>query len=96
MNPEDARRLGVRSGEVVRVESSRGAIDRLVVRSTSIVRRGEVFIPFHYDEACANRLTDDDFDPISREPNYKQCAVRIEPVIGPKRMRNRALTPSSE
>ena len=34
-----------------------------------------MFIPFHYDEACANRLTADEFDPISREPNYKQCAV---------------------
>ena len=39
---------------------------------------GEVFIPFHWDERCANRLTDDEFDPISREPNYKQCAVRVE------------------
>ena len=41
---------------------------------------GEVFIPFHYDEACANWLTDDEFDPISREPNYKQCAVRLETI----------------
>jgi assimilatory nitrate reductase catalytic subunit len=48
------------------------------VRVTTIVRSGEVFIPFHWDERCANRLTDDDFDPISREPNYKQCAVRVE------------------
>ena len=47
-----------------------------MARVTSIVRAGEVFIPFHYDEACANRLTNDEFDPISREPNYKQCAVR--------------------
>ena len=58
--------------------SSRGAIDRIVARVTPIVRAGEVFIPFHYDEACANRLTLDEFDPISREPNYKQCAVRID------------------
>ena len=41
-------------------------------------RPGEVFIPFHWDERCANRLTDDEFDPISREPNYKQCAVQVE------------------
>jgi hypothetical protein len=38
-----------------------------------------VFVPFHFDEACANRLTLNEFDPISREPNYKQCAVRIDP-----------------
>ena len=41
-----------------------------------------MFIPFHWDERCANRLTDDQFDPISREPNYKQCAVRIDPLVG--------------
>jgi anaerobic selenocysteine-containing dehydrogenase len=55
------------------------------VRVTAIGRPGEVFIPFHWDERCVNRLTDDQFDPISREPNYKQCAVRIEPVTRPAR-----------
>jgi assimilatory nitrate reductase catalytic subunit len=80
INPSDAERLRIRTGDVVRVVSPRGAIDRVVARVTAIVRAGEVFIPFHYDEACANRLTNDEFDPISREPNYKQCAVRIEPV----------------
>ena len=80
MNPTDARALGLRSGELARVVSERGVIDRIVVRVTSVIRAGEVFIPFHYDETCANRLTFNDFDPISREPNYKQCAVRIEHV----------------
>jgi predicted molibdopterin-dependent oxidoreductase YjgC len=47
---------------------------------TGTVRQGEVFVPFHFDEACANRLTLNEFDPISREPNYKQCAVRLERV----------------
>ena len=80
INPSDAEALKVRTGDLVRVASQRGEIDRLVVRVTAIVRAGEVFIPFHYDEACANRLTNDEFDPISREPNYKQCAVRVEPL----------------
>lgn len=78
VNPADARDLDVRSGDVVRLVSQRGAIERIVVRVTSVVRAGEVFVPFHYDEACANRLTLNEFDPISREPNYKQCAVRLE------------------
>jgi anaerobic selenocysteine-containing dehydrogenase len=78
INPSDAERLKIRTGDVVRVVSQRGAIDRIVARVTEIVRAGEVFVPFHYDEACANRLTRSEFDPISREPNYKQCAVRIE------------------
>jgi anaerobic selenocysteine-containing dehydrogenase len=80
INRADADVLGVRTGDRVRVASSRGEIDDIVARVTPIVRPGEVFIPFHYDEACANRLTVDEFDPISREPNYKQCAVRIERV----------------
>ena len=81
INPADANELKIRTGDVVRMVSPRGAVDRVVARVTEIVRAGEVFIPFHYDEACANRLTNDEFDPISREPNYKQCAVRLERVL---------------
>jgi assimilatory nitrate reductase catalytic subunit len=78
IHPVDATALHVRSGDWVTVASARGAVDRIRARVTSIVRPGEVFIPFHWDGASANWLTDDEFDPISREPNYKQCAVRVE------------------
>jgi anaerobic selenocysteine-containing dehydrogenase len=80
LNPADAERLELRSGDLVRLVSRRGAVDRVTVRVTSVVRQGEVFVPFHYDEACVNRLTVGEFDPISREPNYKQSAVRLEPL----------------
>jgi assimilatory nitrate reductase catalytic subunit len=80
VHPSDATSLGVRSGDWVRVSSTRGSVERIRARVTTIVRPGEVFIPFHWDATCANRLTDDEFDPISREPNYKQCAVSIEPA----------------
>jgi assimilatory nitrate reductase catalytic subunit len=78
INPADADELKIRTGDIVRLASPRGEVERVVARVTEIVRAGEVFMPFHYDEACANRLTNDEFDPISREPNYKQCAVRLE------------------
>jgi len=78
INPADAHELKIRTGDIVRLASPRGEVERVVARVTEIVRAGEVFMPFHYDEACANRLTNDEFDPISREPNYKQCAVRLE------------------
>jgi assimilatory nitrate reductase catalytic subunit len=78
MHPDDAGRAGLRSGDLARVSSPRGAVDGLRVRVSTIVRSGEVFIPFHWDERCANRLTAAEFDPISREPNYKQCAVKVE------------------
>jgi anaerobic selenocysteine-containing dehydrogenase len=78
VHPDDAARLGTRSGDLVRLSSERGHVDKLRVRVTSTVRAGEVFVPFHFDEACANRLTLNEFDPVSREPNYKQCAVRMD------------------
>jgi assimilatory nitrate reductase catalytic subunit len=80
VHPVDAEGIGVRSGDWVRVTSTRGAVERIRARVTRIVRPGEVFIPFHWEDSCANFLTDDEFDPISREPNYKQCAVRVEIV----------------
>jgi assimilatory nitrate reductase catalytic subunit len=85
VNPADAAELGARVGGLVDLVSRRGRVSRVPVRITGTVRRGEVFVPFHYDERCVNRLTLDEFDPISREPNYKQSAVRLEPV----RFRNR-------
>lgn len=79
LHPDDAGELRLESGDWVSVSSVRGRIERIRVRVTSIVRRGEVFIPFHWEDRCANRLTVAEFDPVSREPNFKQCAVRIEP-----------------
>lgn len=78
VNPADATALGIRSGQLVRLVSTRGTVDDIRARVTEVVRAGEVFVPFHWDRWSVNRLTDDQFDPISREPNYKQCAVRIE------------------
>jgi assimilatory nitrate reductase catalytic subunit len=78
VNPADAVALGVRAGDTVDLVSRRGRVDGVPVRITATVRAGEVFVPFHYDERCVNRLTVDEFDPISREPNYKQSAVRLE------------------
>jgi assimilatory nitrate reductase catalytic subunit len=80
VHPDDATELGLHSGDLVRASSSRGEVDRLRVRVTAVVRPGEVFIPFHWDERCANRLTTDQCDPISREPNFKQCAVRLDAI----------------
>ncbi|HEX3542327.1 MAG TPA: molybdopterin oxidoreductase family protein, partial [Acidimicrobiales bacterium] len=78
VNPADAVHLHLVSGDRVRVTSVRGSVDGLAVRVSATVREGEVFIPFHYDEQCVNLLTIDEFDPTSREPNYKQCAVRLD------------------
>jgi len=77
MNPRDARRLGLRPHDRVTVLSSRSQVDGVELRVTEIVAPGQVFMPFHYVEANSNRVTQSAYDPISREPNFKQCAVKV-------------------
>jgi assimilatory nitrate reductase catalytic subunit len=78
MNPVDAGRLDLKPHDRVTVRSRRGAVVDLELRITGIVAPGQVFMPFHFSETNSNIVTLGAFDPISREPNFKQCAVRIE------------------
>lgn len=78
MNPRDAKRLGLRSHDAIDVVSRRGRVRGVELRLTEITAPGQVFMPFHFAETNVNEVTQDAFDPISREPNYKQCAVRVE------------------
>ena len=77
INPGDAEGLGIDNGEMVRVISRRGAID-IKATLTDGIDRGVVFIPFHFVESAANRLTNTALDPIAKIPEFKVCAVRIE------------------
>jgi assimilatory nitrate reductase catalytic subunit len=78
MNPDAALELGIEHMSYVRVVSRRG--DAVVlVQLTQRVPRNMVFIPFHFHD-CVNRLTLGLLDPYSRQPAYKQSAVRIEQV----------------
>jgi assimilatory nitrate reductase catalytic subunit len=74
VSPVDAQKLGLSPNEWALVESRRGEF-RARVRVTHVVRPGQVFVPMHY--TGANRLTFAAFDPYSRQPAYKYCAVRI-------------------
>ena len=78
MNPRDAKQLGLRSHDRVDVVSHRGRVASVELRLTEITAPGQVFMPFHFSETNVNEVTQSAFDPISREPNYKQCAVRVE------------------
>ena len=77
INPVDASRLGLVANTLVGVVSRRGRIECTAVISRT-VQPGQIFIPMHYD--VANRLTRADFDPHSRQPSYKHCAVRLERI----------------
>ncbi len=77
MNPRDARKLNLKPHDRVSIASPRSQVDDVELRITEIVAPGQVFMPFHYFERNSNQLTQSAFDPISREPNYKQSAVRV-------------------
>ena len=74
INPLDAARLGIRTGLRVEVRSRRGVVEAAAFL-TPTVQPGQLFIPMHYAEM--NRLTFPSFDPYSRQPSYKHCAVAI-------------------
>lgn len=77
MHPEDGSRLGVLTGEKVKVASRRGEIIAKVTL-TERVKEGMVFMPFHFVETCANVLTNPAHDPTAKIPEYKVCAVKVE------------------
>jgi formate dehydrogenase major subunit len=81
INPEDAAALGVADGEMVKAKTRRGEIE-IGAKVTDSIRKGEVFIPFHYIECAANILTNNALDPVAKIPEFKACAIRIEKLGG--------------
>jgi formate dehydrogenase major subunit len=79
IHPADLARLAIAEGALVRVSSRRGAIT-LAARADDALEPGCVFIPFHFREAAANVLTIDALDPFGKIPEFKFCAVRVEPL----------------
>ena len=77
MHPEDVARLGLDGADRVEVSSRRGSV-RVAVWPTAAVPRGAVFLEMH--DPRTNRLTFPDFDPYSRQPSYKHCAVAVHAV----------------
>ena len=75
LNPDDARRLDIAPEELVRIVSRRGRMQARVF-VTPTVQPGQVFVAMH--DAATNQLTFPSFDPVSRQPAYKGCAVAIE------------------
>jgi formate dehydrogenase alpha subunit len=73
----DAAKYGIAAGDQVRVRTRRGEITAKAQISTKAVP-GTIFIPFHFAEASANKLTNAALDPVSKIPEYKVCAVQIE------------------
>ncbi len=76
ITPDDAQKHDLKDGDMVNVASRRGDITAAVKFSDKAVE-GTVFIPFHFAESAANKLTNAALDPISGIPEFKVCAVRL-------------------
>ena len=77
INIGDATKLGVAEGDVVKVASRRGEIQAKALVS-NITEPGVVFMPWHFAEAAANKLTIAALDPVGKIPEFKVCAVKVE------------------
>ncbi len=81
LHPDDAKRLGIRNRDPIRLVTRRGALEiRASVDERGRPMKGSVFVPFFDENKMINNLTLDAFCPISKEPDYKKCAVRVEKV----------------
>ncbi|MCF6307464.1 MAG: molybdopterin-dependent oxidoreductase [Flavobacteriaceae bacterium] len=81
LNPEDAKRMRIKTGDKVKLTTRRGEI----IMPASVNERGipapmQVFVPFFDENMLINDITLDSFCPISKEPDYKKCAVKVEKV----------------
>jgi len=77
INPTDADGAGIADGDLIAISSRRGTINARA-KVTDDVQKGVLFMSFHFAEACANILTNPASDPVSKTPELKVCAVKVE------------------
>jgi nitrate reductase NapA len=81
INPEDAATLGITNGSRVKITSRRGFVFmKANINGRGNPPRGMVFVPFFDEKYLINEVTLDAFCPISKQPDYKKCAVKLERV----------------
>jgi len=76
VHPNTLAKLGVTPGDMLKVETRRGAIE-LMARADTAVSEEMIFIPFAYVEAAANILTNPQLDPFGKIPEFKYCAAKL-------------------
>jgi nitrate reductase NapA len=81
MHPDDAKARGLRRGLPARVVSRRGEITaRVETRGRNRMPRGMIFVPWFDASRLINKVTLDATDPLSKETDFKKCAVKVEKV----------------
>ncbi|MEI6945980.1 molybdopterin-dependent oxidoreductase [Paraflavisolibacter sp. H34] len=89
VHPGDADRLRIEEGDIVVVSSRRGEV-RVKAKITSAIKQGVLFLPMHWGKILgsdlnrANNVTSDQLDPISKEPDFKFCAVQLQRYKKPR------------
>jgi len=76
VSPADAKRLRIADRQWVLVSTRRGEV-KAMARVTDVAKEGVLFMPFHFEEGPANRLTNNALDPVAKIPEYKVCAAKI-------------------
>ena len=77
VHTRDAERLGLTDGDLLKVTSRRGEVIT-PVRLGDVVPEGAIFMDFHFFDTNPNRLLGTFLDPVTKTPDYKVCAVRLE------------------
>jgi nitrate reductase NapA len=81
INPIDAKKMGIVNGTKVKVTSRRGnVVLKALIDGRARPVEGDIFVPFFDESILINEVTLDSFCPISKQPDYKKCAVRVEKV----------------
>jgi nitrate reductase NapA len=85
VNPKDAERLGIKPGDMVEIKSRRG-VNLLPAKVYEGPIEGMVFAYWHdqHPDRMINKVTKDAYDPGSKEPEFKICAVQVKRASGPK------------
>ena len=79
VHPQDAREMGLRRGDKIKVSSRRGEIiTRVETRGRNKPPKGLVYVPWFDARQLINKVTLDAIDPISKQTDYKKCAVKLE------------------
>ena len=81
INEEDAKELGIVDGELVNATTRRDTI-QVKARVTPTIRKGTMFMPFHFIECPANNLTHNALDPVCKIPEFKACAIKVTKIEG--------------
>lgn len=78
INPKDLKKFGLKSGDILVIESRRGRI-AATTRADQYMQKGVIMMPFTFKEAAANLITNEALDPFGKIPEFKFCAVNLKP-----------------